>query len=166
MYEPDVGPAVVAAPGQHLGVTLGCLFGNPQQARQMPDQRLPHVLDRQLAAAGKHLGAWCCAWLRRRSGTRGGRQPPSDTDCRVLAFGQIREAIVVTDDLGMHRLAGDFELPIWHGWELLAKMRSAKKVDNDLIREIYDALERNGDVTATWREAKHTEFVKVFGPKR
>lgn len=96
----------------------------------------------------------------------GGRQPPSDTDCRVLAFGQIREAIVVTDDLGMHRLAGDFELPIWHGWELLAKMRSAKKVDNDLIREIYDALERNGDLTATWREAKHTEFLKVFGPKR
>jgi len=31
--------------------------------------------------------------------TTGGRQPPSDTDCRVLAFGQVREAIVVTDDL-------------------------------------------------------------------
>ena len=98
--------------------------------------------------------------------TTGGRQPPSDTDCRVLAFGQIREAIVVTDDLGMHALATDFELPIWHGWELLAKMRTAKKVDNNLIREIYDALERNGDLTATWRVAKHTEFVKIFGPKR
>jgi hypothetical protein len=98
--------------------------------------------------------------------TTGGRQPPSDTDCRVLAFGQIREAVVVTDDLGMHQLAGDFELPIWHGWELLAKMRSAKKVDNDLIREIYDALERNGDLTATWRDAKHTEFVKIFGLRR
>ena len=70
----------------------------------------------------------------------GGRQPPSDTDCRALAFGQIREAVVVTDDLGMHRLAGDFELPIWHGWELLAKMRSAKKVDNDLIREIVTEM--------------------------
>lgn len=30
--------------------------------------------------------------------TRGGRQPPSDTDCRVLAFGLARDAIVVTDD--------------------------------------------------------------------
>lgn len=98
--------------------------------------------------------------------TTGGRQPPSDTDCRVLAFGQIREAIVVTDDLGMHALAADFELPIWHGWELLVKMRAAKKVDNDLIREIYDALERNDDLTATWLTAKHTKFVKIFGPKR
>jgi hypothetical protein len=98
--------------------------------------------------------------------TTGGRQPPSDTDCRVLAFGQLRDVIVATDDLGMHQLAKDFELPIWHGWELLAKMRSAKKVDNDLIREIYDALECNGDLTATWREAKHTEFAKVIGPKR
>lgn len=98
--------------------------------------------------------------------TTGGRQPPSDTDCRLLAFGQIRDAIVVTDDLGMHRLAEDFELTVWHGWELLAKLRSAKKVDHDLIREIYDALERNGDLTATWIEAKHTEFVKVFGPRK
>ena len=98
--------------------------------------------------------------------TTGGRHPPSDTDCRVLAFGQIREAIVVTDDLGMHLLATDFELPIWHGWELLSKMKAAKKVDNDLIRDIYSALERNGDITATWTHAKHIEFIKVFGPQR
>lgn len=98
--------------------------------------------------------------------TTGGRQPPSDTDCRVLAFGQIREAIVATDDLGMHLLAADFELSIWHGWELLSKMKAAKKVDNDLIRDIYDALERNGDLTATWVQAKHTEFIKIFGPRR
>ena len=98
--------------------------------------------------------------------TTGGRHPPSDTDCRVLAFGQVREAIVVTDDLGMHLLAADFELPIWHGWELLAKMKAAKKVDNDLVRDIYAALERNGDLTLTWSQAKHTEFIRIFGPKR
>lgn len=97
--------------------------------------------------------------------TRQGRQPPSDTDCRVLAFGQIRDAIVVTDDLGMHQLAADFELSIWHGWELLSKMKAAKKVDNELIRNIYGALERNGDLTATWLQAKHTEFVRIFGPR-
>lgn len=96
--------------------------------------------------------------------TRSGRHPPSPTDCRVLAFGQIRPAIVVTDDLGMHQLAADFELPIWHGWELLAKMRTAKMVDHDLIREIYAALERNDDLPATWREARHVAFIKVFGP--
>lgn len=96
--------------------------------------------------------------------TTGGRQPPSETDCRVLAFGQVRDAIVVTDDLGMHLLAADFELPIWHGWQLLLKMKAAKKVDNVLIRDIYGALERNGDLTATWAQAKHTEFLRIFGP--
>ena len=94
--------------------------------------------------------------------TKGGRHPPSTTDCRVLAFGQVRSAIVVTDDLGMHLLAEDFEIPIWHGWELLAKMKTAKLVDNDLVREIFDALERNGDLTATWKAAKHAEFPRVF----
>lgn len=96
--------------------------------------------------------------------TTGGRQPPSETDCRVLAFGQVREAIVVTDDLGMHLLAEDFEIPIWHGWQLLAKMRTAKVVNNDLVREIYEALETNGDLTQTWSDAKHSEFARIFGP--
>lgn len=95
--------------------------------------------------------------------TTGGRQPPSDTDCRVLAFGLVREGIVVTDDLGMHLLAEDFEIPIWHGWQLLAKMRTAKLVSNDLVREIYQALEANGDLTQTWKDAKHSEFTRIFG---
>ena len=97
--------------------------------------------------------------------TTGGRHPPSPTDCRVLAFSQVREAIVVTDDLGMHLLAQDFEIPIWHGWELLDKMRSAKMVSNELVREIYEAMERNGDLTRTWADAKHTTFARVFGSK-
>lgn len=98
--------------------------------------------------------------------TTGGRQPPSRTDCRVLAFGQVRAAVVVTDDLGMHLLAEDFGLTVWHGWELLSKMKAAKKIDNDLIRDIFDALERNGDLTATWSAAKHAEFARIFGPTR
>lgn len=93
-----------------------------------------------------------------------GRSPPAETDCRVLAFGQIRSAIVVTDDLGMHQLAEDFDIPVWHGWELLSKMRSAKIVDSNLIRDIYAALEANRDLTKTWLEAKHSTFIKVFGP--
>ena len=97
--------------------------------------------------------------------TTAGRHPPSETDCKVLAFGEVKKAVVVTDDLGMHLLAGDFEIPIWHGWELLSKMRAAKKIDNDRIRDIYDALERNRDLTATWLQAKHTEFARIFGPR-
>ena len=50
-----------------------------------------------------------------------------------------------------------------HGPELLKKMLSAKLMTNDLVREIYEALEANGDLTATWVEAKHHAFVKIFG---
>jgi len=87
-----------------------------------------------------------------------GRSPPGATDCWLLAYGQVKSAIVVTDDLGMHTLAADAGLKVWHGFELLAKLRTAKIVDNDLVREIYDALERNGDMTETWHQAKHTDL--------
>ncbi|MES2877711.1 MAG: hypothetical protein V4713_04755 [Pseudomonadota bacterium] len=92
-----------------------------------------------------------------------GRSPPSHTDCRVLAFGQIRPAIVVTDDLGMHELADMVGMDVWHGPELLKKMLSAKLIGNELVREIYAALEANGDLTGTWVQAKHSIFVKQFG---
>ncbi|MHB8744258.1 MAG: hypothetical protein ACYC9L_14190 [Sulfuricaulis sp.] len=95
-----------------------------------------------------------------------GHSPPSPTDCRVLAFGQICPAIVVTDDLGMHQLAKEFEFgdAVWHGHELLKKMLSAKVIDANVVREIYEALETNDDLPRTWREARHTAFRKIFGP--
>lgn len=92
------------------------------------------------------------------------RSPPSPTDCFILAFGQVRPAIVVTDDLGMHKLAKDFEIDIWHGHELLKKMLSAKTITNELVREIFTALENNDDLPRTWKEVKHTAFKKLFGP--
>jgi hypothetical protein len=95
--------------------------------------------------------------------TVGGRSPPSLTDCRVLALGQLRPAIVVTDDLGMHDLAREFSIGVWHGFDLLAKLRTAKSISDEQVREIYAALEANGDLTATWREAKHKVLAKVFG---
>lgn len=95
---------------------------------------------------------------------RNGRSPPSQTDCRVLAFGQIRPAIVVTDDMGMHLLAEMVGIEgIWHGHELLKKMLAAKAVDNELIRTIYTALEINRDLPKSWHQAQHTTFVKIFG---
>jgi hypothetical protein len=93
----------------------------------------------------------------------GRRSPPSDTDCYLLALGQVKPAIVVTDDLGMHLLAADFNLPVWHGHELLRKLQAAKIVDKELIRQIYEALETNNDLPATWLAAKHTVFAKIFG---
>lgn len=97
--------------------------------------------------------------------TSGGRSPPGATDCWLLALGQVKPAIVVTDGLGMHALAKDFGILVWHGYELLDKLRSAGVVDSPLIREIYEALEANGDLPKTWKQAKHTVFLKIFGPK-
>lgn len=115
-----------------------------------------------LDAARDFLHQWVLQDLAKY--TSNGRSPPSPVDCRVLAFAQIRPAIVVTDDLGMHELANEFNIDIWHGPDLLAKMRTARMVSPDQIREIFDALEANGDQTATWLAAKHTTFIRVFGP--
>ena len=95
--------------------------------------------------------------------TSHGRSPPGATDCWLLACGHVKGAMVVTDDLGMHTLAAEVGLKVWHGFELLAKLKTARVVDNDLVREIYGALERNGDMTETWRRAKHREFARIFG---
>jgi hypothetical protein len=129
-----------------------------QRVRLSADER------EQIDVAARFLHDWVQQDVARYL-VRGG-SPPGATDCRVLAFGQVRPAIVVTDDLGMHSLAREFRITVWHGFDLLAKLRSAKKVNDDLVREIYDALEINNDLTATWREARHTVLVKVFGPKR
>lgn len=94
-----------------------------------------------------------------------GRSPPSRIDCFCLTFGQIRTAIVVTDDLGMHQLAKEFGLSVWHGYELLKKMLSAKMIDGGSVREIYEALENNDDLPRIWHEKKHSIFKKIFGPK-
>lgn len=98
--------------------------------------------------------------------TRAGRSPPGATDCLLLALVQVKPGIVVTDDLGMHALAKEFGISIWHGYELLNKLRAAKVVDGPLIREIYAALEVNGDLPKSWGDAKHTVFLKIFGRKK
>lgn len=116
-----------------------------------------------LQAAQSVLHGWVLQDIERF--VSGGRSPPGATDCWLLAYGQVKPAIVVTDDLGMHTLAKDFNIAIWHGYELLDKLRSAKVVDANLVREIYAALEANGDLTRSWQEAKHTVFLKIFGPK-
>ncbi|QFY90147.1 hypothetical protein D5125_12000 [Magnetovirga frankeli] len=92
-----------------------------------------------------------------------GRSPPSPADCYCLAFGQVRPGIVATDDLGMHHLGAEFEIPVWHGHELLKKMHSAKMISNEQVREIFAALENNDDLPPSWREARKGAFKKVFG---
>ncbi len=63
----------------------------------------------------------------------------------------------------MHALADMASIAVWHGHQLLKKMLTAKAIHQELVRQIYNALEVNGDLTATWTAAKHTDFVKIFG---
>lgn len=135
-------------------------FADERLAKQI---RLSEDEKQSIEAAQSVLHGWVLSDVDRY--TSGGRSPPGQTDCWLLALGQVKSAIVVTDDLGMHELAKDFGISVWHGYELLDKLRSAKVVDVALIKEIYEALEANGDLTKSWHEAKHTVFVKIFGSK-
>ena len=65
----------------------------------------------------------------------------------------------------MHELAGQIDLTTWHGYELLHKMKSAKLLKSDQIREIYAALEANNDLPQSWSSAKWTHFDKIFAAK-
>lgn len=135
-------------------------FADERLAKQV---RLSEDEKQSIEAAQSVLHGWVLSDVDRY--TSGGRSPPGPTDCWLLALGQVKSAIVVTDDLGMHELAKDFDISVWHGYELLDKLRSAKVVDGALIRDIYEALEANGDLTKSWQEAKHTVFVRIFGPR-
>lgn len=90
------------------------------------------------------------------------KNPPSPTDCKVLALGKIRHAIVVTDDLSMHILANEFQIPILHGYELLKKMLTAKLIDKALVKEIYSALDANSDLPRAWLENRDKIFGRLF----
>ncbi len=82
-----------------------------------------------------------------------------------MKFIEIHDCNSITPG-SMRVLAEDFDISIWHGHELLKKMLTAKIIDNILVREIYESLELNDDLTHTWREAKHISFKKIFGPKQ
>jgi len=90
------------------------------------------------------------------------RSPPSPVDCRVLAFGQLKQAIVVTDDLAMHKLGEEFGIATMHGHDLLRRMLAAKMVSKADVRGIYRALEANGDLPATWEKDRDTYFPRLF----
>ncbi|MEX2130537.1 MAG: hypothetical protein WD772_03550 [Pseudohongiellaceae bacterium] len=127
-----------------------------QRIRLKPDEKLQieSMKSVLLAHVAEHIHDY----------TSNRHSPPSPTDTYILAFGQLRSAIVVTDDLGMHRLAADFDIPVWHGYELLKKMLGAKQIDKAKVVEIYSALENNGDLQDSWKAVRHTVFRKVFGP--
>ncbi len=63
----------------------------------------------------------------------------------------------------MNELVNDFpDIKVWHGYELLARLRTVKVVNDTLMRDVFEAPEVNGDLTKTWREAKNKAFTKMF----
>jgi len=44
-------------------------------------------------------------------------------------------------------------------------MLSGKHIAKQLVSEIYEALEINGDLPKTWHDVKHTTFKKIFDKK-
>ena len=90
------------------------------------------------------------------------KSAPSPVDCRMLAFGLLKEATVVTDDLAMHQLGKEFDIPTMHGHELLRRMLSAKMVSREEVRDIYRALAANGDLPASWLRDRDRFFPRVF----
>ena len=131
------------------------------QERMAKQVRLTASEKAQVEAAQSVLLGWVRMDVDRF--TSYGRSPPGEADCWLLAFGQVRPAVVVTDDLGMHELVKDFpDIKVWHGYELLAKLRTAKVVNDTLIRDVFEAPDVNGDLTKIWREAKHKAFTKMF----
>jgi hypothetical protein len=135
-------------------------FADERLAKQI---RLSADEKSSVQAAQSVLHGWVLADPTQYTG--GGRSPPGLTDCLLLALVQVKGGIVVTDDLGMHALAKEFMISVWHGYELLNKLRSAKVVDGALVREIFEALEANGDLPKSWRDSKHSVFWKIFGRK-
>lgn len=97
-----------------------------------------------------------------RSNLNAYRSAPSPIDCRMLAFGLLRDATVVTDDLAMHQLGKEFGIATMHGHELLRRMLSAKMVTKEEVRDIYRALIANGDLPASWMRDRDRFFPRVF----
>ena len=138
-------------------------FNDPEFAGERLAQqlRLTKAESAQVGAAQSVLAGWVQS--QPENYTCQGRSPPGEADCWMLALCQVKDAIVVTDDLGMHALAGEFNIPVWHGYELLSKLRAAKIIDSPKVREIYQALAANQNLPASWQAAKNTMFRKVFG---
>ncbi|WP_213602994.1 hypothetical protein [Pseudoxanthomonas japonensis] len=118
-------------------------------------------IEKDTAFMKRLLGRNAAAYIQ------GGRSPPGPADRHVLAVALLRGWCVATDDEGMHVLAKDLDIKIFYCFEVLHKMLSAEMVDKDLVIDIYDALERNNDLTVRWKEARTKLFKKVFpSPKK
>lgn len=157
---PDVEEEVLRSPRLRFHFPWFESDGEAAQERLSACVQLSVAEEEQLDATSRFLYDWVVDDAVRF--TSHGRSPPSRVDCRVLAFGQLWKAIVVTDDLAMHELSTEFDVEVWHGHQLLAKLRAAKLVGNPLVREIYDALDANGDLPPSWKAAKASTFARAF----
>lgn len=92
------------------------------------------------------------------------KNPPSNVDCDVLACGQedVLGALIVTDDESMLKLGKLFDIACISSNQLLKIMLSAKIIDKAKVREIFEALYRNGDMPQRWLDEAKQLFQTVF----
>jgi hypothetical protein len=92
------------------------------------------------------------------------KNPPSNVDCDVLACGldEVLDALVVTDDESMLALSSQFGIKCISSNQLLKILLSAKVIDKEKVREIFDAMAINGDMPQRWLNEAGTLFKTVF----
>lgn len=91
-----------------------------------------------------------------------GGSPPGETDCYVLAVAIELSCSLASDDEPLCRLAADHGIEAIRCYEVVHRLHAAKKLTSLEVVELYEALERNGDLTRRWIEARGGLLKKIF----
>ena len=86
----------------------------------------------------------------------------SREDLKALAAGFVMNVPVVTDDVGMQRVAEAHAIECWNTIKLLEVMVSAGRIDMDKVTEILEFLDYDHDLPMS-KDALRREFKNHFG---
>ncbi len=101
----------------------------------------------------KNTGFWLRDWTRdqRSEFLRRNLNPPSPTDCRVLAHAMVSGITVVADDGGLEFLAKEMDLPLIGSLRLLKRLLDVGAVTLPAIQAAAKYLDYEGDLPGSWR---------------
>lgn len=83
----------------------------------------------------------------------------SGIDCAALATGRVLEAIVVTDDRDMRRLADTFGIRTMRSLALMGQMLRDAHIDIEAVHETVLHWQETGDCPASFR----ADYRRIFG---
>lgn len=101
----------------------------------------------------KHADFWLRDWVRnqRSEFLRRNLNPPSPTDCRVLAHAMVSGIMVVADDGGLEFLAKETDLPLIGSLRLLKRLLEVGAVTLPAIQAAARYLDYEDDLPGSWR---------------